>query len=88
MRAIWKYPIGLSIEPVVHSMPEGAQILTVQVQQDVITLWAMVDPDQPRTDRRFVVWGTGHRHSDAEKLTYIGSVQMGPFVWHIFEERP
>ena len=81
MLTIWKYPLtlrGLTID-----MPAGATILTVQLQDETPTIWALVDPDRPCETRTFTIVGTGHRVPDG--LGYVGTFQQPPFVWHLFE---
>ena len=83
-RQIWKFPIG-STEPMV-SMPRGAEILTVQVQNGVPTIWALVDTDAPKAKRLIHIFGTGW---DIPKKIhrYIGTWQHDALVWHLFEEQ-
>jgi hypothetical protein len=47
-------------------------------------LWAEVDTAQPLQHRSFLVIGTGMEIMEEVKQ-YIGSVQMGALVWHVFE---
>jgi hypothetical protein len=80
---IWKYPLGSHQTTV--SMPKGADILCVQTQNEVPTIWCRVDPNAARLSRTFVIVGTGH---DCEKdAFYIGTFQLsgGAFVFHVFE---
>lgn len=87
MRQIWKY--SLSGSSALLEMPAGAQVLCVQMQRGQPMLWALVDTDQPKTERQFVIVGTGHVvDDDDEAHHYIGTAQYGAFVWHIFEKRP
>lgn len=65
-------------------MPRGAEILDIQRQGSYITLWAMVNTDLPKIRRMFQIVGTGH-DIPAEPHRYLRTVQMGQFVWHIFE---
>lgn len=81
---IYKYPIHLKKKSVF--MPAGARILTVQMQGDTPTIWALVDPAKKPCDRLIHVFGTGWdipKHIDR----YIGTWQDGGFVWHLFEEQ-
>lgn len=57
------------------------QPLSVQLQDDWITLWMLVDTEaQSKID--IIVTGTGH---PVEKgLKYCGTVQWPPFVWHVW----
>lgn len=80
---IYKYPLRWPSEQTV-SMPVGAQILCAQMQMGVICLWAIVNPGTPTEDRNIRVYGTGIE-VDLEGHSYIGTVQSGPLVWHVFE---
>jgi hypothetical protein len=88
MMAVWKYPLPLREGPVFRvRMPHKAQILAFQMQGDVPTMWALVDPDTDITYRRvFRIFGTGHQEVEPSAL-YHGTCQIGPFVWHLFEKR-
>lgn len=80
---IYKYPLSLGITIV--GMPEGAQILTAQMQNGFLQLWAMVQPDKPLEQRRFEVFGTGEPIELPAESPYVATVQDGPLVWHVFE---
>jgi hypothetical protein len=86
-RTIWKYdlPSVLSDDPMVM-MPDGADVLCVQVQDGFPRVWALVDPDAARVAHRFRVYGTGHSLPN-EPGRYIGTWQAagGMFVWHLFD---
>ena len=62
--------------------------LTAYGQRDeTVCLWAMSNTDESRKVRRmFRVYGTGKPiQEDPAALDYIGTVQTGSFVWHVFE---
>lgn len=82
---IYKYPLELTgTQNVV--LPFATNILTAQVQNGVICLWAVGDQDDERKVSRVIrIVGTGHRFDDADRCHYIGTVQIDSFVWHIFE---
>jgi hypothetical protein len=84
---IFKYQLPLSGGNIM--MPHGAEILTAQIQNGTIMLWAQVYDDYEGVleQRKFVILGTGMPVDDqiADGLWHIGTVQMGDFVWHIFE---
>ena len=84
-RTIWKYPLEITDRQNVL-MPEGAEILSAQMQRDTLCLWALVNPDAPEQRREIEVLGTGN-HATESKRRYIATVQMcgGSLVWHIFE---
>lgn len=85
MTEVWKFPLQLG-QTTVHNMPANAQVLTVQMQHGVPTLWARVTPSAFPEPRDFMVVGTGHPILNSLAI-YIGTVQDGGgFVWHVFEE--
>ncbi len=67
-------------------MPRGYDQLAIQCHNGRLTLWAMVDPAETRTDAEvFRIVGTGHRFEDADKCRYLSTVQMNTgLVWHVF----
>ena len=83
-RAIWKFPLAGPHQGVV--VPVGARVLAAQAQRGVPCLWMLVDPEAPTETRVFIVAGTGHSlPHEIERAPYIGTVQIGEMVWHIFE---
>lgn len=86
MNEVWKYRLrivgGNTIE-----MPRDATTLTVAMQDGHLTAWALVDPRAEREGRKFIVTGTGIPIELSNGTQYIGTVQDGVFVWHVFEER-
>lgn len=84
MSAIWKFPVPYGIDgagPV--RMPQGAQILSVQMQDGRPQLWALVDTDKPMVQRDIAVYGTGWDISNPGK--YLGTFQDGQYVFHAFD---
>lgn len=85
MSTIWKYALEDKINHL--DLPQSAQILDVQLQGDIPTLWALVDETAP-TERRVIVGiGTGETITGSlDLLSHISTVQTeGGFVWHICE---
>ena len=82
---IFKY----EIPPYDHvvEIPNGARILSVGVQTGSIMLWALVDPNELPIKRVFPVIATGDKMAD-HNLPFIGTVFMGPLVWHVFDGGP
>lgn len=84
MKAIWKFPLAALTNSKI-SMPKRARVLTVQVQADVgPVLWALVDPKAESEYRHFETVFTGDEMGE-ETRAYIGTFQVGPLVWHVFE---
>lgn len=84
MNAIWKFPIKALQARFALNMPKGAEILSVQMQGGVPTIWASVDPHNGEIAREFAIVGTGHQEV-TRYHHYLGTVQDGMFVWHVFE---
>lgn len=85
MKQVWKFSLPESGDDAIK-MPEGAKILTAQMQNGQACMWAEVDPEAPKVTRWFFVIGTGHDYG--RRLEYISTFQSPPFVWHLFEDRP
>lgn len=87
MKTIWKYQLEITDQATLL-MPQGAQILCVQVQRNEVCLWALVEPDNNNEPRDIRIYGTGHPVEDAQQLTYVGTFQLhdGALVFHVFEE--
>jgi hypothetical protein len=85
MSTIYKYKLEPNFGAL--QMPQGAQVLTVQMQDGTPCLWAKVDPTRPTERRTFNVYGTGHEMPDDPCLVYVATFQMGggALVWHVFE---
>lgn len=85
-KSVWKFPLGQEDEEISVQMPDGAQVLTLQMQAGIPCLWALVDPTAKTVTRHFFIVGTGHElWKDGQ---YIGTWQVagGALVWHLFEE--
>lgn len=83
---IYKYPIDIKDVQTV-TMPMNSKILTAQVQQGKLCLWAMVDEKNDRTEEHIIeVFGTGHPMINMPR-NYIGTIQWmgGHLVFHVFE---
>ena len=87
-KVIWKQTIAVMPSQSVM-MPEGAEILTVQVQKDMLCLWYKCDPlISERKERYFHIYGTGHPIlPDDVGEKYISTVQQENLVWHIYESQ-
>lgn len=67
-------------------MQSGAQVLSVGLQGDTMTLWALVDENAPMVTREVIVVPTGHTTiNNTEVLRFIGTVQYDSgIVAHVF----
>jgi hypothetical protein len=86
MKTIWKFPFKTT-DILNISMPEGAEILSVQTQYEQPCMWALVDPGAKKVTRKFQIFGTGHPVNDPETKKFIATYQEegGALIFHIFE---
>jgi hypothetical protein len=86
-RAIWKFAIPICPVPEIH-LPIGAKILHVGVQDGAAFLWALVDTKARSASMRFRLIGTGHAIETyvLSSLEFVGTIQMPPFVRHLFKD--
>lgn len=82
-KAIYKYTLNEQVNKQTIEMPRTAKILSIQNQNDKITIWAEVDLNIMGGTRTFNVVTTGHDFP--ELAVYRATVQIGAFVWHVFE---
>ncbi len=84
-KAIWKFTLEAS--STIIDMPKDASILSVQTQNDIPCIWALVSIEAEKEKRCFDAFQTGQHISCDIERKYIGTVQLsnGDFVIHIFE---
>lgn len=82
-RQVWKFPLTYLDR---LEMPKGATILSCQPQGEQVCLWALVDPAAEKEIRECATIGTGWTIDDVARVAYVGTVQVGEFVWHVFEK--
>lgn len=85
MATIWKYPFSTQGELTID-MPEGAKVLSLQVQNGAPCLWALVRPEKKVRTRYFRVFGTGHPIELKTSFVFIGTYQLDWLVFHVFED--
>ncbi len=80
---VWKFGIVDPEAPV--AMPNGAQVLSVGVQRERVCIWALVNPNEPATLRRFVIVPTGEQVPGHGR--FLGTVMLrdGALVFHVWE---
>jgi hypothetical protein len=86
VETIFKYRLANQEEQFVE-MPASAQILCVQMQGGLPCLWAQQPRDAALASRRILIIDTGWDLPESA-TRYIGTVQNGPLVWHIYEGGP
>lgn len=79
---IFKYAIGIT-EEISIPMPVGAEILCVQEQRGFPCIWARINERAAMAPRAFQWRGTGHPADGTGR--YVGTIQLGALVFHLFE---
>lgn len=87
MKTIYKYPLEIKDEQIID-LPPNHTILSVQMQNDVLCLWALVEPSNyMTTEVKIRIYGTGHPVD--EEGEFLGTFQdermNGYFVGHVFK---
>lgn len=83
-RTIWKVEVPVTDEQTI-SEPGLTKVLHVAAASLAhLLLWVEVDPEEPDASLTVLVRGTGHPLDGAEHATHAGTVQAGPFVWHVY----
>lgn len=86
-KKVFKYPVDVQYEQVLK-LPLHSEILHVDEQNGEPVLWALVNPEEQRTEeRRIRIYGTGHPIPEADKLQYVNTwfLARKQLVWHVFE---
>lgn len=85
MNSIWKFELAETKEQLLF-MPTGAIPLSVQVQNGIPYLWALVDTDKAREHRRVLIRGTGDDAFECTREHFVDTFQMegGKLVFHVF----
>ncbi|MDV2459881.1 hypothetical protein CMU99_16305 [Elizabethkingia anophelis] len=86
MRKIFKYQLEIKDFNDIE-MPKNAEVLSVQVQNGIPCIWAMVDTENPLEKRKFMTIGTGKELCPRTPHTFIGTYQLSELglVFHCFE---
>jgi hypothetical protein len=88
-KTIFKYPLLVTdFQDVL--LPIGAEILTIQTQDETACMWALVNPSEKEKEiRNIEIFGTGHPigYDMGISRKYISTFQMrdGQLVFHAFE---
>lgn len=88
MKTIYKYPLILKDRQQIE-LPTSAKFLSLQVQNSTPTMWCMVDTDDLESIKStymasIYIFGTGQEVTCSDDYTFLGTVQQGSYVWHVF----
>ena len=87
MKKIFKYQIDTTDEQSIE-MPDSAEILTVQTQNNIPFIWAIINTESPKAKFTLRIFGTGHLIPNDFNGKYIGTYQLdfgGILVFHVFQ---
>ena len=89
MLTVFKTTLEIADEQKVE-LQKGSLIVKVGVQEDIVTLWYICDPEAELVKETFYVIATGQQVPDTFPGQYIDSVQKSNGnVWHVFfKKRP
>jgi hypothetical protein len=88
MKKIYKYRLeNLSSQEI--EMPVEAEILSVQTQNDIPCIWALIDPRAALEKVTFEIIGTGYEIPNVidgveVDRKYVGTFQLSMLVFHCF----
>ena len=83
MITIYKYTLELTEYQNIQGI-RVKDILTAQVQNNKIVLWVKISTSAPIVNLQIRIAGTGNEFNDGNFYTYISTIQLESFVWHIF----
>ncbi len=81
-KRIFKYPLEITDKQTI-AMPANAELLSVQVQNQQLCLWALVDTMLPERETEIAIYGTGNPIPDNTGW-HIDTCQLNGLVWHVF----
>lgn len=86
-KTIYKYELKITDRQNI-TMPVGSEMLSIQAQDDIPCIWALVDPSETGTTEKIIeTFGTGHPiHYDiGVDRNFMGTYQTKGLVFHVFE---
>lgn len=87
MKTIYKYQLAVTDQNIIN-IPQGSEILCVQIQGEAPCLWVLVDTEEKPEDVLIETFGTGHEIPTDMGIdrAYIGTYQImgGAQIYHVF----
>ena len=84
MKTIWKYQFDSRTLEMNKVIPVGSLLLDVQVQNDSICAWFLVETDNGPGSIKLKAYMTGEDLPD-DIGKHVATVQLDEFVFHIFD---
>lgn len=83
MKMIKKYTLTMGMTNIMADA--HGEILCAQRQGNSLMLWIKEDNEAQKIARIIYILPTGQEFADIP-MKYIDTVQMGDYVWHVFEK--
>jgi len=89
-KKIYKFPLNLMGDTML-TLPIGYDVLSVGNQGGKLVAWVAVNEEHKKIPVKLVSCMTGHNTPDVKELSseeicqFVGTVQIGPHVSHVFE---
>lgn len=82
INTIWKFELAVTDRQTID-LPIDYVTLSVGLDpQGALCIWVAVDDRAAKRPVEFIIVGTGNPMPHVG--SFIGSVKMGPFMWHVF----
>ena len=88
-KVIWKYPLLSTPHQTLH-LPKGAEILSLDMQDNIPCMWVLITQQTDLEERHFRTIGTGNLLDDhfTGPYRFIGTYQpQSNLVFHVFETK-
>ena len=85
MKTILKYQFDRRTLEMNKVIPVGSLLLDVQVQNDSICAWFLVETDNELVNIKLKAYMTGEELPD-DSGWHVSTVQLGGFVLHVFDQ--
>ena len=90
-RVVWKFPVGLQSATSIELLALARVVLAgLDPATGGPAIWVELDPEAPRANRRFLIYGTGQPiegDGGYPSDIHVGSIIDRDFVWHVYERR-
>ncbi len=84
-QTVMKYKLEPNSDSVASAdMPIGSKILTAEISEEVLCIWAQVMPGIEKVTRRFMLFGTGMPLGE-KPGTYIATIFGTTIEGHLYE---
>ena len=85
MKEIYKYTLQTCDQEL--TVKHKSRLLSLQVQNDEVVMWCLVDPNEKDDTIKIQVFGTGWVVENDTELGHIGTVQLNGLAWHYFYDK-